>query len=124
MELLGRHVRRAADHGRAVRRDLEVARRAEVADLQHPVFGDEHVAGPEVAVQDADAVRMVDGVADLAAEVERPGEVEHTLLDDEMLQRLARHVLHHDEKHIVLSLGREDADDVRDGSWRQAGAPP
>ena len=29
-----------------------------------------------------------------------------------MLERFARHVLHHDEEHIVLLLGREDGDDV------------
>ena len=40
VELFGRHVRRAADYGCAVRGNLQVSRRAEVADLEHPVFGD------------------------------------------------------------------------------------
>ena len=30
-----------------------------------------------------------------------------------MLERFARHVLHHDEEHIVLFLGGEHGDDVR-----------
>ena len=67
VELFGRHVRRAADDRRAVRGDLEEARRAEVGDLQHAAVGDEHVAGTQVAVQDAGAMRVIDGVADLAA---------------------------------------------------------
>ena len=71
VELLGRHVRRAADDGRAVRGDLEEARRAEVGDLQHAVVGDQHVGRPQVAVEHALAVRVIDGVADLAGEVER-----------------------------------------------------
>ena len=30
-----------------------------------------------------------------------------------LLERLARHVLHHDEEHVVLLLGGEHRDDVR-----------
>ena len=71
LKLLRRHVRRAADDGRAVRGDLEEARRAEVGDLQHAAVGDEHVRRPQVAVQHALAVRVIDGVADLAGVVER-----------------------------------------------------
>ena len=89
VELLRRHVRRAADDGRAVRRDLEEARGAEVGDLQHVVLGDEHVGGPQVAMDHALAVRVVDGVADLAGEVERAIELERALERDDVLERLA-----------------------------------
>ena len=79
VELLGRHVGRAADDRRAVRRDLEEARRAEVGDLEHVVLGDEHVGRPQVAMDDALPVRVVDGVADLAREVERAVQIERAL---------------------------------------------
>ena len=71
VELLGRHVRRAADDGRAVRGDLEKARGAEVGDLEQAALGDEHVRRPQIAVQHAVPMRVVDGVADLAGVVER-----------------------------------------------------
>ena len=76
MKLLGRHVRRAADDRGTVRGDIEESRRAEVADLQNPVFGDQHVARSKVAMKHAGAVRVIDGIADLAAEVERPRHLE------------------------------------------------
>ena len=86
-------------------RDLEEARRAEVGDLQHVVLGDQHVGGAQVAVDHALAVRVIDGVADLAGEVERPRQLERALARDDVLERLARHVLHHDEEDVVLLLG-------------------
>ena len=76
LELFGRHVRRAADDGRAVRGDLEEARRAEVADLQQAAVGHEDVRRPEVAMDDALLVRVLDGVGDLAGVVERRRELE------------------------------------------------
>ena len=39
--------------------------------LSMPVSGDEHVARPQVAMEDAGAMRVIDRVADLAGEVER-----------------------------------------------------
>ena len=89
VELLRRHVRRAADDRRAVRGDLEEARRAEVGDLQHVVLGDEHVGRAQVAVDDALPVRVIDGVADLAGEVERAVQIERALERDDVLERLA-----------------------------------
>ena len=53
LELLGRHVGRAADDRRAVRGDLEEARRAEVGDLDQPGLRHEHVRRTQVAVQHA-----------------------------------------------------------------------
>ena len=64
-------------------------------------------------MKDAGAVGVIDGVADLAAEVERPRQIEDTLPHDDVLERFARHVLHHDEEHIVLLLRGEHGDDVR-----------
>jgi hypothetical protein len=89
VELLGRHVGRAANHGRAVRGDLEEARGAEVGHLEQALLGDEHVGGSQVAVNHALAMRVIDGVADLAGEVERARQLERALPDDHLLERLA-----------------------------------
>ena len=40
-------------------------------------------------------------------------QIERALALDDRLERLARHVLHHDEEHVVLPLGGQDGDDVR-----------
>ncbi len=112
VELFGRHVGRAADDRRAVRGNLEEARGAEVRDLQHVVLADEHVGRTQVAMKHALPVRVVDGVADLAGEVERARQLDRALERDDVLERLARHVLHHDEEDAVLLLRRGDGDDV------------
>ena len=58
-------------------------------------------------------VRVVDGVADLAGEVERARcRSSAPFARDDVLERLARHVLHHDEEDVVLLLRRDDGDDV------------
>ena len=57
-------------------------------------------------------VRVVDGVADLAREVECAVQIDRALERDDVLERLARHVLHHDEEGAVLLLCRGDRDDV------------
>ena len=90
MELLGRHVGRAADHGGAVRRDLDEARRAEVGDLQEPALGDQHVARPQVAMDDALLVRVIERVADLAGVVERARKIDRAVARDDRLERVAR----------------------------------
>ncbi len=113
MKLLRRHVWRAADDRRAMGRNLEESRGAEIAHLQEPAFGDQHVAGTEIAVQDAGSVRMVDGVADLTGEIEGPVQVERPVAHDDVLERLAGDVLHHDEEDVILLLGRQDGHDVR-----------
>ena len=59
------------------------------------------------------AVRVIDGVADLARVVERLRQLERAVAADDVLERFARHVLHHDEEDVVLLLGRQDRDDVR-----------
>ena len=57
-------------------------------------------------------MRVVDGVADLAREVECAVEIDRALERDDVLERLARHVLHDDEEGAVLLLCRGDGDDV------------
>src|SRR6185436_9068940 len=54
-----------------------------------------------------------DGVADLARVVERARHVERAVADDDVLERLARDVLHHDEEDVLLLLRGQDRDDVR-----------
>ena len=122
-ELLRRHVRRAADDRRAVRGDLEKARRAEVGDLHQAVVGDQHVGRTQVAVQHALTMGVVDGVADLAGVVERRRQIERAIARQDRFERLARHELHHDEEHVLLFLRREDGDDVRViQAWRAGAA--
>ena len=100
----------------AISRNREVPKSATFA---MPVSVTMHVAGPQVAVDDALAVGVVHGVADLAGVVEGPRQVERALAIGDRLERLARHVLHHDEEHVVVALGGEHRDDVRMAERRQ-----
>src|SRR6188768_2561525 len=59
------------------------------------------------------AMGMVDGIADLAGEVEGAVQIERALERDDVLERLTLDVLHHDEEDVVLLLGGGDGDDVR-----------
>jgi hypothetical protein len=92
--------------------DLEEPRGAEVGHLRDAGLVDDHVAGSQIAVDDALRVRVVDGVADLADEVERPRQVDRAVAIRDGFERLARHVLHHDEEHVVDALGGEHGHDV------------
>ena len=95
-----------------MRCDFEDARGAEVGDLHEPLLGDEDVAGPQVAMDDVVAVRVIDRVGDLHAEVERARQLERAFPHDDRLERLARDVLHDDEEDAFLLLRGEDRDDV------------
>ena len=55
---------------------------------------------------------VIDGVADLAREVEGAVQIERALSHDDVFERLTGHVLHDDEEHVLLLLGREYGDDV------------
>ncbi len=112
VELLRRHVRRAADDRRAVRRDLEDPRGAEVGDLDQALLAHQHVARAQVAVNHVLPVRVVDSVGDLHDEVERAIQLDRAFTHDDRLERLARDVLHDDEEDAFLLLRREDRDDV------------
>jgi hypothetical protein len=119
VELLGCHVGGAADDSRAVRRYFQEARGSEVGHLEHVVLGDEHVRRPKVAVDDALPVGVIDGIADLAGEIERPVQLERTIGGDDVLERLARNVLHHDEEDVLFLLRRDDRNDIRMADARQ-----
>ena len=67
-------------------------RDVEVGHLQHVVLGDQDVGRPQVAVDHALPVGMIDGVADLAGEVERPVDVERAVRGDQVLERLTLHM--------------------------------
>ncbi len=96
-----------------MRRDLEEARRPEVADLEEAAVGDEDVRRPKVAVDDALLVPVIDRIRNLAGVIERLRQFEGAAIDDDRLERLARDVLHHDEEDVVLLLRGDDRDDVR-----------
>ncbi len=72
-------------------------------------------------MDDALPVRVIHRVADLAGVVERARQIERALALDDLLERVAGHVLHHDEEHVVLLLGGQDRDDV---GMAQAGQQP
>jgi hypothetical protein len=95
-----------------VRCDLEEARRPEVRDLQHVVLGHQDVGRSQVAMNDALRVRVIDGVADLAGEIERPTQINRATSSNDVLERLSLDVLHHDEEDVFLLLGGRDRDDI------------
>jgi len=73
-------------------------------------------------MDDALTMRVVDRVADLAGEIERAREVQRTVRSDDVLERLAGDVLHHDEEHAILLLRGRDRNDVgmadrREQAW-------
>src|SRR5262249_43783394 len=72
-----------------------------------------HVRGTQIAMQDTMTMGMIDGVANLTRVVERLGDVECPVPEQNRIERFARDELHHDEEHVVLLLGRENRDDVR-----------
>ena len=92
-----------------------ISRKREVpksATFTQPAVGDQDVRRPQVAMQHALPVRVIDGVADLAGVVERARQIERAVARDDRFERLARHELHHDEEDVVLLLRRDDRDDV------------
>ena len=111
LELLGGHVGRAADDGGGVGL-LQEARGAEVGDLHDAALRDQHVGGPQVAVEDLVLVGVLHALQDLDDVVHGAGDVQALLAVEHRLQALALDVLHHDEEDAVHALGGEDADDV------------
>ncbi len=76
---------------------------------------DQHdVVGLEIAVDDADGVRGIERERDLVRDVERAMELDGAFLLDQILERLALEVLHHE---VDRALGQDaevgDVDDVR-----------
>ncbi len=114
-ELLGRHVRRRAEHhaGLGLRR-IGDARDAEVRHLHGVALRLVHdVRGLDVAVDDAHGVRVAERIGDALDEGEdlvRREEVRLLRVLDEIL---ALEVLHRDVAEVVLLARVEDGDDVR-----------
>jgi hypothetical protein len=96
-----------------VRGDFDEPRRPEVGHFHQSAVGYEHVARPQIAMEHSVLMRVIDGVADLAGVIERAREIDLAVARDHRLERVARHVLHHDEKQVRLFFCRENRDDVR-----------
>ena len=116
LRLLGRQVRRRAEHRRGLRRGLERlhARDAEVHDLHLALARDHHVRGLDVAVDDALRVRDRRGPARSAAPA-RPtaSSVGRRPLARNVGERPALDELHDDVLRVAVGAGVVDADDVR-----------
>ena len=114
LRLLGREVGGGAHHrtglGEPVAR--AGARDAEVGDLHVARSGQQHVAGLHVAVHDAVAVRERERGRDLGGDLGGLVRVDRRLGADEVAQRSAFDVLHHDEVRAVLLAPVVDRDDV------------
>src|SRR4029078_4285019 len=54
-----------------------------------------------------------DRVQDLTTEIERSRQLERAVAHDDVFERLALHVLHHDEEDAILFFRGEHCDDVR-----------
>ena len=121
-ELLGTHVLGRADHEPALRQRvfLRIVHRlgdAEVDDLgdlfARAIARDDDVVGLEIAVDDAELVRGVQSVGDLAREVDRAARVEGAVFLENGRQRLTVDVLHHEVDDLVRFAVVEDRGDVR-----------
>jgi hypothetical protein len=112
--LLRRHVVEAADQGAGVG-DAGIGQLgdAEVEDLQAaaPLL-DHQVGRLDVAMDDAEAVRVGEPVAQLLEQAQLADQRGRLLAPDPHRQRLAVDVLHGDEGLAVLLADVEDADDV------------
>ena len=64
-------------------------------------------------MQHAVSMRVVESIADLAGVVERNRHVERAAPREHHFERLAGHVLHHDEEDVLLLIRRHERDDVR-----------
>ncbi len=126
LDLLGRGVERRPQErpgpGQVARPDLRL-RQAEVADLDPPLAVEEAVRRLDVAVDQAQPVGLaepLDHVEDLAhgvADFERPA------LLDQVLERVAGHQLHGDERPavvVLVGLEHENTSRVR----QRTGQPP
>jgi hypothetical protein len=113
LRLLGRHVRRRANHGRGARRErrhrvrgrrlLEQLRHAEVEELDQPGTRDDHVCGLEIAMHDPARVRRFERGGDLQAIVQHARN-RHRPASDNSVERLPVDELHHDARVAVTLL--------------------
>ena len=89
------------------------ARDAEVGDLDAPLAVDDHVVRLDVAVDDPVLVRVAERGEDLARVRDRDRQRAGAARDDQLLQRAALDVLHHDVVRAVGDAAVVDRDDVR-----------
>lgn len=86
---------------------------AEIEDAGAPVFVADQVLGLDVEVHHAGAVCERQAGAGVVDQPEQLAPRRRLRLADERRQRLARHVLHGDERPPVVLADVEDGDDVR-----------
>jgi hypothetical protein len=108
LHLLGRHVARRADHGLRPGQLLEPDRRlrdAEVEDLeQHRTVGlprDEEVRRLDVAMNDADRVRLCDALARLEHQVDDDRGRLWPVVPEDLVEVVTLQILHHHERRAV-----------------------
>jgi hypothetical protein len=120
LRLLGRHELGRPEH-HALLREHDAARaklalghlgETEVEHLREipaaVLVGEEDVLGLQVAVNDAEAVGLVQGAADLHQDRDGSLVRERTLLADDLVQVLAVQELHHDVERAVLQLAVQE----------------
>ena len=89
------------------------ARDPEVGDLDAALAVDEHVVGLDVPVDDPVLVRVAERGEDLPRVRDRDGHGARAARHDQLLQRPALDVLHHDVVRAVGDPAVVDRDDVR-----------
>ena len=120
-EHLGGHVERRARHrGPALgRRQPLVVPRAEIHQHDPPAVLAHHVAGGDVAMEQAGRVHGRQRPAQVEPHAGRLARAERPLLLDQLLQRAPADELHPDADHAVARLGAVDRDHVRMAHARQ-----
>ncbi len=116
--LLGRHIgRRAERHAEGGERGGAARVRDRLGDAevghQRVLPRQQHVVGLHVAVHDAVAVRVGEGVAHIAQDPHRVAHGQLALVGDASAQRLARDVRHDVVEQVALRSGGEQRDDMR-----------
>ena len=86
-------------------------RQAEVQNLHQAAIGEHHVLRLQVAMKDAERVRCLQSVGDLDADGKQQLQTRRPT-DDELVKRLARHVLHGDVAFVAAFAHFVDAADV------------
>ena len=112
-DLLGRHVRRRADHRSRLRgAHLQYFRRAEIGDLQLIVLSEHQVGGLDVAVDHQSLVREFESGAGLLHQAQHARQRKRLPLIEQRLEAAAFDQLHGDVKLAIFFAGVEDHHDV------------
>ena len=88
------------------------ARDPEVEHLQHAALVDDQVVGLDVEMDDPELVRVREAGAGVLDQLEPPAQRQGEASLNDAAQRLARHVLHRDERPSLVFARVEDGDDV------------